>query len=102
MGNGFSCLLSIIYYQSESSQIVGFGEISRHDQQIPKQFHIAVLCRFNSINSPFRNDQHMNRRLRINVSNDHGNVIFENDISWNLSANYFFKNRLLLHLSYAL
>src|SRR6266849_5078081 len=95
MRNAFACVRAAVNHNSITALFDAefFRKIARHEQKFSEQRTFGLGCSGQTWDHFFWNDQHVHRRLRIDVVKRDRVVIFPNDLGRNLTRDDFFKDR---------
>ena len=70
-----------------------FCDFGRGQQQIAQQLAITCLGIKQTWQRPFRNNQHVNWCLRVNVTKRNQIFFFQHNVSWNFAGDDLLENR---------
>ena len=94
MRNAFARIRSAVDDDAVTAlrEIEFFRHHSRSEQQFPEQRLIGIRRLSQPPNAVLRNDEHVHRRLRIDIMKGEHVVVFVNDFRRNFAANDFLEN----------
>src|SRR6478609_4255302 len=96
MWHGFACIRSIIKDQSKTGLIQSqfFGDLRSFEQEVTQNLVVFRLSFSDSRDRLLGNDQHMDRRLRLNILEGEYQLVFVNDAGRHLASDNFLEQGL--------
>ena len=93
MRHAFTSVGTAINHDSIAArQLQFFCDVACDQKQLAKECAVIIRGVGQTWNDLFGHDQHMHRRLRIDIVKNDGVVILPNDFCWDLSCDDFFEN----------